>query len=99
MSGGSTDGPTDGSLDESTAARVTLAVSPGDDRTVEAVDSERYRAYLRRAHAGPVTVGEEWAEFVSRGCGSTRDVTLRVESVETGEEIGEETEFAFVSRG
>ena len=84
--------------DESVATLVTLAVSPGDDRTVEAVGSERYRAYLRRAHEGPVTVGAEWAEFVSRGCGSTRDVTLSVESVEGGTEIGEETAFAFASR-
>lgn len=84
--------------DGNTAARVTLAVSPSDDRTLDALDSERYRAYLRRVHAGPVAVGEEWKEFVSRGCGSTRDVTLTVESVEAGEEIGEGTAFAFESR-
>lgn len=85
--------------DGTIASRVTLSLSPGDDRTVDAVDSQRYRAYLRRAHEGAVSVGTEWVEFVSRGCGSTRDVTLRVESVEGGEEIGEGTAFAFVSRG
>ncbi|MBP1987194.1 hypothetical protein [Halolamina salifodinae] len=89
----------EGSAEGSAAARVALSLSPSDDRTVDAVDSERYRAYIRRAHAGPVAVGEEWAEFVSRGCGTTRDVELRVESVEGGEEIGEGTEFAFLSRG
>lgn len=80
------------------AARVTLAAPSGDDRTVDAVDSDRYRAYLRRVHAGPVAVGDEWEEFVSRGCGSTRDVTLTVESAEGGEEISEGTAFAFEPR-
>ena len=72
-----------------------LSVEPDDDATAAAVESERYRAFLRRAHAGPVAVGDEWAEFVSRGCGSTRDVTLCVAAVEGGEEVGPETAFAF----
>ncbi|WP_175454506.1 hypothetical protein [Halopelagius longus] len=42
-----------------------------------------------------MSVGDEWEEFVSRGCGSTRDVTLRVQSTEGGEVIGEETELVF----
>ncbi len=72
-----------------------LSVEPADDATAATVDADRYRAFLRRAHAGPVAVGDEWAEFVGRGCGSTRDVTLRVAAVEGGEEIGAETAFAF----
>jgi hypothetical protein len=82
-------------VSETTADRVVLSVEPADDATAAAVDADRYRAFLRRAHAGPVAVGDEWAEFVGRGCGSTRDVTLRVAAVEGGEEIGAETAFAF----
>lgn len=81
-----------------TATRVLLSFAPPDERTAEALDTERYRAYLRRAHSGPVAVGDEWDEFVSRGCGSTRDATLRVEDVEGGETVGEETAFAFEPR-
>ncbi|GAB7013331.1 hypothetical protein [Halolamina salina] len=82
-------------MSETTADRVVLSVEPDDDATATALDSDRYRAFLRRTHAGPVAVGDQWAEFVSRGCGSTRDVTLRVTAVEGGEEIGAETAFAF----
>ena len=82
-------------MSERSAIRVTLSAVPDDDRTRAAIDTGRYRQYLRRAHAGPVAVGDEWAEFVSRGCGSTRDVTLRVVSVTGGERIDEGTAFAF----
>ena len=74
---------------------MVLSFDPGDDATAAALDTDRYRQYLRRAHAGPVAVGDEWTEFVSRGCGSTRDVQLRVESVDGGEEVGAGTAFAF----
>lgn len=77
------------------ASRVVVAISPADDKTRESLETDRYRAYLRRTHAGPVTVGDEWSEFVSCGCGSTRDVTLRVESVTGGNGIDENTEFVF----
>jgi hypothetical protein len=50
-----------------------------------------YTKYLKRAHAGPVAVGEEWAEFVNCGCASPQDVVLRVEAVEGGEALGMET--------
>lgn len=78
-----------------TAARVVLAFSPPDERTADALDADSYRSYLRRTRSGPVSVGAEWDEFVSRGCGTTRDVTLRVRSVQGGTELGEETELAF----
>jgi len=59
---------------------------------------ERYRRYLRRAHTGPVAVGDEWEEFVNCGCASPEDVILRVERVEDGAEIGPETTIDVVSR-
>lgn len=74
---------------------MVLSFDPDDDATVAALETDRYRKYLRRAHAGPVAVGDEWTEFVSRGCGSTRDVRLRVEAIEGGGEVGEGTAFAF----
>lgn len=77
------------------ASRVILSVSPPGERTAEALDTPSYRSYLRRTRAGPVTVGDEWEEFVSSGCGTTRDVTLRVLSAEGGEAIDEETELVF----
>ncbi|MFC6825042.1 hypothetical protein [Halopelagius fulvigenes] len=77
------------------ASRVVLSFSPPDERTADALDADSYRSYLRRTRSGPASVGAEWDEFVSGGCGTTRDVTLRVESVRGGEEIGEETELVF----
>ena len=85
-------------MNEETAARVRLSFEPTDESTAAALDTDRYRSFLRRSHAGPISVGEEWAEFVSRGCGSTRDVTLRVESVDGGGEVGDGTVFAFEPR-
>ncbi|GAB7093743.1 hypothetical protein JCM30237_08950 [Halolamina litorea] len=80
------------------ATRVVLSYTPAESRVGDELRTERFRGYLRRAHAGAVAVGDQWAEFVSRGCGSTRDVTLRVESVEGGDEVGERTGFAFEMR-
>jgi hypothetical protein len=57
----------------------------------EKMSEDGYRRYLRRAHAGPVSVGEEWAEFVNCGCASPEDVVLRVETVEGGTSVGSET--------
>jgi len=43
--------------------------------------------------------GDGWAEFVSVGCcGDTLDVPLRVESVEGGDAVDEDTEFTFTER-
>ena len=77
------------------ATRVTLSYAPTGEETAAALDSGRYQSYLRRAHAGSVNVGDVWDEFVSWGCGTTRDVTLRVESTAGGEVVGEATEFEF----
>jgi hypothetical protein len=57
-----------------------------------------YRRYLRWAHAGPVTVDEEWEEFVNCGCASPEDVILRVEEVDGGTAIGSETTIDVVPR-
>ncbi|MEF8852601.1 MAG: hypothetical protein V5A44_02880 [Haloarculaceae archaeon] len=57
-----------------------------------------YRRYLRWAHAGPVSVGEEWEEFVNCGCANPEDVVLRVESVEGGSAIGSDTTIEVVPR-
>lgn len=77
------------------ASCVTISFSPPDDRTAEVLSTHSYRAYLRRAHSGRVTVGDAWEEFVNCGCGATRDVTLRVESTTGGGAIDEETELVF----
>jgi hypothetical protein len=97
---------------EGQADRIVLSFrSPeagsGDDGAWFVADSDwlrenmsdsTYLQYLQRAHAGPVTVGEEWEEFVNCGCSSPQDVVLRVESIEGGTAIGFETTIDFVSR-
>jgi len=57
-----------------------------------------FRAYLRKAHDS-AAAGDQWEEFVGVGCcGSALDVPLRVESVEGGERLAEDTEFEFTER-
>jgi hypothetical protein len=64
----------------------------------EGVEKRAFRSYLAKAH-DTASDGDVWEEFVSVGCcGDTLDVPLRVESVEGGETIDEETEFSFVER-
>jgi hypothetical protein len=58
---------------------------------VDELRGDAYQQYLRRAHDGPVAVGEEWAEFVSCGCATPQDVVLRVERVEGGTALGDTT--------
>ncbi|MFB6218791.1 MAG: hypothetical protein ABEH77_06380 [Halobacteriaceae archaeon] len=70
----------------------------GNEWVTDGLADEHFVGYLRRAHAGPVAVGDEFEEFVSRGCTSPYDVVLRVEAVEGGDDIGEGTAFAFVAR-
>ena len=53
--------------------------------------TDSYQQYLRRAHGGPVSVGEEWDEFVSCGCATPQDVVVRVERVEGGTALGDAT--------
>nr|WP_121820669.1 hypothetical protein [Halostella salina] len=64
----------------------------------ENLTERTYRQYLRRAHAGPVSVGDEWDEFVSCGCATPEDVVLRVERVDGGAAIAAETAIEVVPR-
>ena len=50
-----------------------------------------YLTYLRRAHGGPVEVGDEWEEFVNCGCADPEDVVIRVDRVDGGTVFGEAT--------
>ena len=79
------------------ADHVTLSVRL-DETVQNALEQPSYRAYLRRTRAGPLEIGDEFEEFVSCGCGSTRDVRLRVESIDGGRAIGADTAFSFVPR-
>lgn len=80
------------------ADRVVVSVRAdcGFETAESALSAGTYVTYLRRVHGGSVGVGDRWEEFVSRGCGSTRDVVLTVESVVGGDGIGETTDFEFV---
>ncbi|SFR92147.1 hypothetical protein SAMN05216559_1018 [Halomicrobium zhouii] len=81
------------------ATRVVLSC-PSDlsDWGREEVEGSPFRAYLRKAH-DTASEGDVWEEFVSVGCcGDTLDVDLRVENVEGGDAVDEETTFAFTER-
>jgi hypothetical protein len=59
------------------------------------VEKPSFRAFLRRTR-DEAAEGDAWEEFVGVGCcGNTLDVPLRVESVEGGDRVGDETEFEF----
>jgi len=86
----------------SVADRIVLSFAPSaaDEDPWSGVDTEwiadelhgdTYQQYLRRAHGGPVSVGEEWDEFISCGCSTPQDVLLRVERVEGGTALGDAT--------
>lgn len=77
------------------ATTVVLSYRPSTERARSELDADSYRSYLRRARNGPVSPGDEWDEFVSTGCGTTEEVVLRVEAIEGGSEIGEDTTFTF----
>ena len=64
-------------------------------RVRQKVEDETFMSYLVRAHGGDVSIGDEFEEFVSCGCGSPRDVLLRVEQVEGGSVLSEATEMTF----
>lgn len=82
-----------------TADRVTLSY-PGDlsDWGRWQLDERSFQAYLRRVHeeAGE---GDLWDVFLDVGCcGDSMDLQLRVEAVEGGGRLGEDTEFDYVER-
>lgn len=82
-----------------TATRVVLSY-PADlsDWGRDIVEDTPFRSYLPKAHE-TAEPGETWAEFVGVGCcGSALDVPLRVEEVEGGPALGEDTAFEFTVR-
>lgn len=86
------------SLDEN-ADRITVTYpTTAGAHTRSNLETDSYRRYLRTSKAGTATVGDEWEEFVSGGCGSTTDLVLRIEAVKGGDRIGEETDIAFEPR-
>jgi hypothetical protein len=80
---------------------TTVVVSyPADLSTWgrDIVEDTPFRAYLLKAH-DQAEPGDRWEEFVGVGCcGSALDVPLRVEDVEGGPELAEETAFEFTVR-
>jgi hypothetical protein len=62
------------------------------------VEKPSFRAYLPKVH-DETTVGDTWAEFVGVGCcGNTLDVPLRVERVDGGARLDEETTIEYEVR-
>ncbi|PSQ47660.1 hypothetical protein BRD19_08850 [Halobacteriales archaeon SW_7_65_23] len=80
---------------------TTVVVSYPADLSLwgrDIVEDTPFRAYLRKAHNN-ASAGDTWEEFVGVGCcGSALEVPLRVESVEGGPRLVEETAFEFVER-
>lgn len=77
------------------ADRVILEFSPTDEQTADALRAGSYRRYLKRTRKGPLHIDDEWREFVSCGCGSTRDVVLRVADFSGGIRLTEATDIVF----
>ncbi|ESP87371.1 hypothetical protein [Candidatus Halobonum tyrrellensis] len=82
-----------------TADRATLSYPDAlGGWSREQVLADRYRTYLGRAFAG-AGVGHERDEFVDVGCcGNSPRFTVRVESLEGGDRVGEDTELELVER-
>lgn len=78
------------------ARRLVASYDPSafDDRTrfwaENELQSDDYAAILRRNY-DELAEGDELEESVSKGCGVPADVTLRVERLEAGSKLGEET--------
>ncbi|WP_339104689.1 hypothetical protein [Haloterrigena salinisoli] len=81
-----------------TAERVVVSYSAALSETARRqLETQSFRSYLHKTH-DEARVGDVWEEFVGVGCGSTRDVSLRVERVDGGAEIVDETELGYVTR-
>ncbi|PSQ41072.1 hypothetical protein BRD07_06030 [Halobacteriales archaeon QS_9_68_42] len=78
------------------ATRVVLSYDPAGIDEVsrfwveDELGSDDVAEHLRDAH-GTLAEGDAVEEFVSKGCGVPVSVTLRVERVDGGAEIGNET--------
>ena len=81
------------------ATRVVLSFPDGlSEWGRDQIGTDRYRGYLRRVLAEP-RVGDEREEFVDVGCcGDSLDLTFRVERVEGGSRVGDDTEIDLVER-
>jgi len=85
-----------GSAATETATRVVLSYDPEaiDDISRFWVEDElskdAFEGYIRRTHDS-LSEGETFEGVVSKGCGVPVDVTLRVERLEGGPGVGEET--------
>ncbi|WP_343192890.1 hypothetical protein [Haloprofundus sp. MHR1] len=82
-----------------TATRVVLSHPKNlSDWGRDQISSDRYRGYLRRK-LDAAAVGDTFETFVDVGCcGDSLDVPFRVEAVEGGEFVGDETEVAYTER-
>ncbi|GAA0227385.1 hypothetical protein ACFFQF_11695 [Haladaptatus pallidirubidus] len=82
-----------------TATRVVVSYPEDLSSWGEFQLNERpFRAYLRKTK-DDVQEGDVWEEFLDVGCcGDTLDVPLRVESVEGGGKMGEDTEIVYEVR-
>lgn len=81
------------------ARRVTLSFPAAlSDWGRDQISTDRYRGYFRRVLDAP-SVGDVREEFVDVGCcGDSLDIEFRVERVEGGERVGENTTVEFVER-
>jgi hypothetical protein len=62
------------------------------------VEKPSFRAFLRKTRA-TAAAGDDWTEFVGVGCcGDTLDVPLRVERVDGGAAVDEDTDVEFSVR-
>lgn len=62
------------------------------------IDGSPFRAYLRKVH-DTASPGDVWTEFVGVGCcGDTLDFPLRVEAVDGGHRVTENTSFVYTER-
>ncbi|MCU4751910.1 hypothetical protein OB919_07925 [Halobacteria archaeon AArc-curdl1] len=92
--------PTDAAGDASSAATRLVVSYPADLSKWGRFQVEKpsFQAYLRKTR-DTAEPGDIWEEFVGVGCcGSSLDVPLRVESLEDGTHIGDETEIEYSVR-
>ena len=81
------------------ATRVVVAYPDGlSDWGRDQLTAPRFATYLRRV-LDEVREGETFEEFLDVGCcGNALDVTLRIERVEGGSRVVDDTDVEFVAR-
>ncbi|WP_224267975.1 hypothetical protein [Haloprofundus salinisoli] len=81
------------------ATRVVLSHPENlSDWGRDQISTDRYRGYLRRKLDSPA-VGDTFETFVDTGCcGNSLDVPFRVEALDGGDTVGEETTVEYVER-